>query len=365
MSEVLTQELSTNAIAGEMPEQAIGSMLDEQLAATEAGRSLDLHNSLSDRLLRSNFGRAATTFVTALGVGGAGELLTPAAASASESTQVTQLNSDTTIRIGQSQMSESALSAVTVMTNDRTISKAEVKRLKGAGDCQVFNGNKVKIFTDGHVEGGGVAPGRDHRKSLFCHETNGSGWFRAVCGNHASINITPPHAIENVIWAGNKLKFKVTTRASATAEALCTTSDGLASAYAYGHGSGFATEKVNVRTGAKANAKGTASKLITKTTISASGQAKSQAQAEAVAVCTESGGTVAPKNSTEGPGSGIPTQPGGPGAGGSPGNGSGETCIDPANSTTDGDLNSDTSGQVMNGPHDQNGDCVGPAQPIA
>lgn len=75
------------------------------------------------------------------------------------------------------------------------------------------------------------------------------------------------------------------------------------------------------------------------------------------------GGGTPPKDGTQGPGEGTPGQPGGPGAGGQPGNtGEGAPCYDDA-STTNGDLNPATSGDIMYGTPDQFGYCVGPAQP--
>lgn len=299
--------------------------------------------------------------------------IAPNVASAETSPQginFSELSSDTTVLVGQSHMTASAFSRETVMANDRTISKAKINELKANGDCQVFNGKKVKIYTQGHVEGGGVAPGRDHRKSLFCQDSSGN-WYRAACGNEAEINVTPPHAIENVIWENGKLKFKVVTMASAAAEAMCTTADGLVSASAYGHGSGYAAAKLKIHNGSKSVAKGGNSELISKTILEASAQAKSKAGASAVAICIERGGTVVvppTKNGEQGAGNGIPTQPGGPGTPGQPGNsGEGTPCYDD-NSSTNGDTNPATPAnplqpEILYGTDvDQFGVCVGPAQ---
>ena len=72
----------------------------------------------------------------------------------------------------------------------------------------------------------------------------------------------------------------------------------------------------------------------------------------------------APKDGTQGPGTGTPGQPGGPGAGGEPSPSPNTVaCYDP-NTITDGDMNPNTEGATMWGTAaDQNDYCIGPADP--
>lgn len=293
-------------------------------------------------------------------------------------------------------VSDIATNKVTILANFKAkgIPKKQLKKLEKNGDCQTFDGTKVEIDTAGHDTNNMTEYGRDYRTSEFCKVAGR--WIRAKCGNPAFIKEKPPvPVVQDVMWVKTFTKENVKLHAEATALATCNVNG--ASASGYGHGVADSKGSISLRSFIKGVEHGDSNSEAVKLYASANG--KAAASAEATANCTGSTATIVeqpvtpvtpvpaptptcpagenlenvngteecviPKDGTQGPGAGIPTQPGGPSAGGQPGNPTiGETCIDPAD-TTDGDMNPATSGDVMSGTHDQFGYCVGQAQPLS
>jgi hypothetical protein len=316
--------------------------------------------SIADKMAGTSLGRKVLG--TAVGLAGVGMTVGPTMASAESGNSTTSIvNTETGVSSYGSHawQKDGDHDHVTVMGNHRIVSEAKVKQMEEAGDCRVFNGKKVKIYTEGHNTSG-TAFGRDKRKSEFCRtdqDFNGDGkadWVRARCGNAAIIGVTPEGALEEVLWLGGKGKFRVDVHSKATAEATCTTPDGTASASAQGFGEASAHGFVKLHGGIKLRveqAQGAVDAAIDQS-ISGHAGAKSKAFAIADAQCNESVGntpppppTTPPKDGTPGQGTTSPGQPGGGGSGGDPGQGSGGECRNDA-------------GDLVPGSADQFGNCV-------
>lgn len=332
--------------------------------------------SIADKMAGTSLGRKVLG--TAVGLAGAGMAVGPTMAAAESGSSTTSIvNTETGVSSygAHAWQKDGDHDHVTVMGNHRIVSKAKIKQMEANGDCQTFNGKKVKIYTEGHNTSG-TAFGRDKRTSEFCRtdqDFNGDGkadWVRARCGNAAIIGVTPAGALEEVLWLGGKGKFRVDVHSKATAEATCTTPDGTASASAQGFGEASAHGFVKLHGGIKLRveqAQGAVDAAIDASvngTVSGHAGAKSKAFAIADAHCNEQVGSTPstpqtpPKDGSQGPG----TPNDGPGSGGT-GNTSQNTvaCYDIATST-DGDMNPATEGAPMWGTaKDQNDNCIGPA----
>ncbi len=230
-----------------------------------------------------------------------GEAVNADKAEATAITVPAEITTDTvTIKSGRSTVRANSFSAVNLMTNHRTVSKALIKDAKDEGDCRWINGKKEDIWVEG-LGPGGVGFGKDTRKSLFCEvdkDVNGDGKVnendlaRAICGNEAML-VPPKKEIENALWTDSrsKGKIKVIARSSAVAKASCEV-NGVS---AYAEGRGFAAAKGFAKIKSAIKTKGTSvSKLMQKVSLRAKGWAKSKASAQASVVCAEMGGEIVP-----------------------------------------------------------------------
>jgi hypothetical protein len=356
--------------------------------------------------------RGGAVMLGSLAMGGSGLAAETASADTTvNAPQITSTNTNLTIKVAGSNMSESQFSRATVIANYRTISKAKIKKLEKQGKCEVIDGKKVNVWTQGHTETGRPY-GIDTRKSLMCknvtvdkHGDKHTTWYRAACGNKTVFH-QPKKVVQYPIWVNslNSAHITVKAKSNATAQAECKTEN--TSAMGFGHGEGSASATATVRAALKAKSK-KLKEMISSGKVKAEAEAKSTATAKAAAICIEQSGNTPPpatppkdvcpniagnqetvppnyfvdqngncvqsKDGTQGPGAGTPgntdtgSTVGGPGAGGQPGNTTESyQCYDSPDSQN-GDLNPNTEGGIMYvdsaSKVDQMNYCVGPAKP--
>ena len=221
--------------------------------------------------------------------------------------------------------------------------------------------NFKTFWNSGRDANGKLVWFKDHNGRLCRDSHLKSGWIKVGggetgrnCGNEASpIKHKVTHG-EIVNVAHLNTKFTLEAKAVAKAAAFCGSAEAEAEV----------KQRFNLKNFLRRKGPGMTHVGI-KLYDKAVAKAKAEINCSEVTIVTPPTPPETPtKNGTEGQGTITPGQPGGSGSGGTPGNtGEGAPCYDD-NSTVNGDLNPNTSGDIMYGTADQFGNCVGQAQPM-
>jgi hypothetical protein len=267
-------------------------------------------------------------------------------------------------------------SKVKVIADHRTVTKAQVRKDKRAGNCEYFTAKEIVkegVRSEGRVYRTGFDV--ENRASTLCDSDGDGEWdYRAECGNAVKDTKPRPKRAKQVIRVKNFKNAKAVVKDVAVAEetAECKTEN--TSATSYARAKAVAKGRIKMKHVMKTKGKAL-NKLINKVRGRAELKASAKAIAKADAECRESVETTVPptktppkeqpKDGTPGAGEGTPGQPGGGGAGGDPGNTEeGVICRD-ADDKQNGDGNERTKDELMYGREvDQNGYCVGIAEPL-
>lgn len=200
---------------------------------------------------------------------------------------IKETSTEVQLSVAGDKQTDHSLSRVTVLGNHRVVSKAKIEKAKKQEKCQVIDGKKKEVWTEG-LSGNGTTYGRDYRKSLFC-KVNVNGVMqlvRAKCGNKARSKMPKQHTLGKILWVDslNKALIRVSAKSYAKAEAECKTTNTSAKASGYGEGSSSASLSYR----AYLKAKGKLSSLIQSKSLKAKAEAESSASAEAQVQCQES-----------------------------------------------------------------------------
>lgn len=234
----------------------------------------------------------ATSAVT-LALAGLGAGAT--AASAETATATPTITTTVEIGIAGSRQTVESASAVRIVGNARSISRARFEKDKRAGKCDKLTSKQViakGIKTQGY-RGSGRKFEYENRPSTMC-DSDGDGDYdyRGECGNAAKGGRANPLKAMANLWVNNYNNAKASVRAKAVATALAFCKTANTYAAAYGHGEGEASGSIKVSTFQKA--KGKLQSLVTRKKVQAEGKASAKASASASVVCIELGGTIVP-----------------------------------------------------------------------
>lgn len=282
---------------------------DNSMFDAEVGQAEDQRN-LFRKIISSPAGRLVTAGLVTVGtVFSAEQASEPVEAVASTpienaghiSSETTDMQTTTTVRVGHSEESVKSASKLWYVGNYRTVSRAVVKQAKRAGNCQVYSGKqaiKLGIMTQGYM-GTGVGYAYENRDTTGC-DTNGDGVpdTRSECGNKIKItHKSRPAKARLTVWMNNlaKQKLHIKSRSVATAKASCEL-DGV-SATAYGRGVGYASAKGLIKNAMRRKGKLSGPgymRLRQQSVAGANFKASTSAYAKAKVRCEEGGGEVKP-----------------------------------------------------------------------